>query len=269
MDTIQVFLNNIGSRILSFWQSIDLNDHPYMILDIVLVSIAIYYVFVLIKGTRAAPIFLGVVIIAFITLLSDIFQLSAFGWLLGHIMTMTIIAIPIVFRDEIRKGLERIGQMHFFSGKHKSDSLHRRITIIMDALEHLASKQHGCTIVLERNSSLQEFIDNGVDLNSDLSKELLITIFTPQTLLHDGAVIINGNKIKAASCTLPLSTQATDVKFGTRHKSALGLTEQTDAVCLIVSEERGEISLANNGALTANVNVARLERILKKILQEK
>ena len=102
-----------------------------------------------------------------------------------------------------------------------------------------------------------------------MSKELIISIFYPGTPLHDGAIIIRGNKIEAASCTLPISTQSTDTKFGTRHKSALGLTEVTDAIVLIVSEERGEVSLANNGALTSNISLARLERILIKILKGK
>lgn len=263
------FLYNTGNTLNSFWQSIDLSDHPYFLLDILFVTVFLYYILVLIKGTRAVPIFLGVVIIGFITFLSDIFELSAMRWLLGHVMTIMIIAIPVVFRDEIRKGLERIGQMRIFAGKEKLRHTHSRITILMDTLEYLASKKHGCTIVIERSSSLQEFIENGVILNSVLSRELLCTIFNPGTMLHDGAVIVRGDIIKGASCTLPLSTQLQDIKYGTRHKSALGLTEQTDAICLVVSEERGEISLANNGALTANISSTRLERILLKILQEK
>lgn len=269
MNSFTQFFTDINENFLTFWQSIDLADHPYFILDIILVALFVYSVILIIKGTRAVPIFLGIVILAVVFVLSDIIQLSALKWLLGHLMTIMIIAIPIVFRDEIRKALEKIGQMKLFSGNQRQKGVSTKVSLLIDTLEYLAGKKYGGSVVIERDSSLQEFIETGISVNAELSKELLISIFYPGTPLHDGAVILRGNNIAAASCTLPISTQSTDTKFGTRHKSALGLTEQTDAIVLVVSEERGEVSLANNGALTANISLSRLERILLKILKSK
>ena len=193
MESFFQFFIDLGNNLLTFWQSIDLADHPNFVLDILLVAFFLYSVIIIIKGTRAVPIFIGIAILAVATFISDIIELSALRWLLGHLMTMMIIAVPVVFRDEIRKTLERIGQMRIFSGNHKRQGIYSKVSLLIDTLEYLAGKKFGGSIVIERDSSLQEFIETGICINADISKELIISIFYPGTPLHDDYIPMTNN----------------------------------------------------------------------------
>jgi len=260
------FLNSLIDNFSLFWSGIDLSKHPYYYLDILIVAVVFYYIYVLIRGTRAVPIITGVVILAGVSFLSNKFELSALSWLLGHAMTILIIAIPVVLRDEFRKVLERIGQTRLFRSKQSPAGLKNIIKVVSDAARHFADNKIGATIVIARDVNLTEYYETGVEINAELSFPLLLNIFFPNSPLHDGAVIIENSKIKSASCVLPLAIKETDFKFGTRHKSALGLSEQSDALVVVVSEEKGHISLAKEGELTLNLSPARLQSLLTEIL---
>lgn len=270
MDSVSNFFTNfwnaLTDRFSFFWTSIDFEAHPYYWVDILLLAIIFYYIYVLIKGTRAVPIITGVVILAAVSFLSNQMQLSALSWILGHVMTVLIIAIPVVLRDEFRKALERIGQTKFFRSKQSPEGFKKLITIVTDAARNFSENKIGATMVITRDVNLLEYEQTGEPINAELSFPILLNIFFPNSPLHDGAVIIEGDKIKSASCVLPLAIKETDFKFGTRHKSALGLSEQTDALVVVVSEEKGHISIAKEGEMTLNLSPARLQSLLTEEL---
>lgn len=267
---IPAFLSNIwnavSDRLILFWNGIDFAAHPYYYIDILLLAVVFYYILILIKGTRAVPILTGIVILAGVSFLSNEFQLSALSWILGHFMTVLIIAIPVILRDEFRKALEHLGRTNFFSNRRNPEGWKKIIKIVTDTSRHLADNKMGATIVIAQEVNLTEYIETGVTLNAELSFPLLLNLFYPNSPLHDGAVILEADKIRSASSVLPLAIKETDFKLGTRHKSALGLSEQTDALVVVVSEEKGQISLARGGELTLNLSSARLQSLLTEIL---
>ncbi len=235
------------------------------ILDIMIVAIVLYHLLLMIRGTRAEQLIKGLVILLIILKVSEWAQMHVVHFILKNTLTLGFIALVIVFQPELRRALEYIGR-HKIIGSgvtHKQriiDSIHQ----IVNACEILSRDKIGALIVLERETGLGEIVSTGVEINGDVSAGLLINIFIPNTPLHDGAVVLQKGVIAAASCLLPLSDNVNISKdVGTRHRAAVGICEQSDAVVVVVSEETGSISLAMDGKLSRFLDMQTLENILK------
>lgn len=234
-------------------------------IDILIVSVSVYWLLLLIRGTTAMTVLRGAaVLLVGAFLLSRALDLLVVNWLLRNSVTGLVIAMALVFQPEIRRALERLGRTGLRSSLRREERLHTVDTVVRTAVR-LARQQRGALIVLERETGLQEVIDTGVPLGADLSAELLGTIFVNNSPLHDGAVVVRLDRVVAAGCTLPLSETALPTEFGMRHRAALGITERTDAVVVVVSEERGEISLASNGRMLPDLDEVRLGRQLYRL----
>lgn len=220
------------------------------IIDIIIVSFIFYRLFSVMKGTIAAQIFIALVFIVGISILAQALNFQALGWLLSRITDIWVIAFIILFQPEIRRLLLIIGKTRF-TRLFTSGNTSEYIVEIADSLIEMQSKGWGALIVIVRTTGLQNVVETGEKLDSKINKELLISIFNPKSPLHDGAVIINNNKIEAARCTLPLSDAAKlrVRNYGTRHKAGVGITEESDAIALILSEERSVISVAEDGTI--------------------
>lgn len=228
------------------------------LIDIIIVSYIIYKIFFLIKGTRAARMLIGVGVLLALSLLSRFLELYTLDWLIQSFWTQIIIVLIILFQPEIRKALAQMGEtplLHRFSSAGEMKTIEE----IVKASQALANKKIGALIVFERDVSLAEYIEIGIPLDAKVTKELLMSIFHPTSPIHDGALIIKGNKALAAGCFLPIKLGADLSKaYGTRHRAALGITEETDAVAVIISEETGSISLAVDGHLESNLDMEKL-----------
>lgn len=246
--------------------SLTIND----VLDIVIVALLFFGLSFLFRGTQAVPLFRGMLIIMlFLVIVSGILQLQALGWLLANSLTFLIVAIPVVFQPELRRAFERVGRGSIFVNRQVPENVrHHIIDEVCRAAERLAERRHGALIVLQRNSSLEEFARTGVALNSLVSAELLLTIFWPKTELHDGAVIVDGDgAIASAAAVLPLtaSRNLPHPKMGTRHRAALGISEVSDAICVVVSEETGKVSITSGGRMLSRLELDRLRSILNAL----
>lgn len=237
------------------------------VLDILATSVLIYYVLVLISGTRAVQILTGVLVLAGLLGLANLFHLYLLGAILQIIVVGAAVTLPIVFQPELRRALEQIGRGGIF---HIDDAANwnrpedKSIVTLARAAFLLSRNKLGGLIVIEQHSGLKEFVETGTLLNAHLSVELLLSIFMPRSPLHDGAVIVREDSIEAAGCFLPLAEQSlAERRVGTRHRAALGLTEQTDAVVVVISEESGAICVAREGKLSRPVEE---EQRLAKIL---
>ncbi len=257
------FLNNV----LFIFQRLDWLG----VVDILLVTLIFFGVLYLIRDTQAMILLRGIIlIIVVIALVTSLVNLPAFSWLIRNALPALVLAIPVIFAPEIRRALERIGRAGtFFRGSRKnaSEELLQTIQAIVGAAARLSARQHGALIVLERFDRLDEYVRTGAVVDSKVTSELLMQIFYPNTPLHDGAVVISGNKIIAAACVLPLSSsgilaRSPERKMGLRHRAALGISEVTDAIAVVVSEETGTISIAHAGRMIRRLDVERLENIL-------
>ncbi len=241
------------------------------VLDILLVAFILFWTLYLVRGTRAVPLLRGVVIlIIIVTPLSGLIRLRAFGWLTQKALPALLVAIPVVFQQELRRALERLGRAGSLFGWAAGSraALEQTLAAIAQACLVLSERRHGALIVLERETGLQELADSGVILDAVTTSDLLTNIFDPHTTLHDGAVIIRRGRILAAACVLPLSTAfLADRQLGLRHRAALGVTEESDAVAVVVSEERGSVSVAHNGRIIRNLDAKRLEAVLYAFFQ--
>ncbi len=238
------------------------------IIDILLVAGVLYALLQLIKGTQAIQLLRGVIIVVFMAvLLSSIFRPIAFSWLISRAMTALLVAIPVIFQPELRRALERLGRAGgLIDRPMREAAANRAITQVARACRQLAERRHGAIIVLERNTGLQDYIDTGIEINAQVSSELLLTIFFPNTALHDGAVVIREDQIVAAAVVLPLHAETLpDRHLGTRHRAALGICEQTDAIAVVVSEQTGIISVAQNGRMVRYLDENRLRTILQRL----
>jgi diadenylate cyclase len=238
-------------------------DWPSVI-DILLVSIIFYGLLTIIQGTQAVQLLRGLMIIVIITVLvTSVFQLTAFNWLIRNSLPALLVAIPVVFQPELRRLLERLGRSTGGFLYVRPQETVRVIETVSRACSQLAVARHGALIVLERETGLQDIIETGVRLNAEVSEELLLTLFYPSTALHDGAVIIRQDRALAAGCVLPLSTaDGGERALGTRHRAALGVTELSDAIAVVVSEETGIISIAHNRRMIRRLDEKRLAKIL-------
>jgi diadenylate cyclase len=234
------------------------------VVDILLVAFLFYHIFLLVRGTRASQMFLGLAGILALTGLAELAHLSALNWILASLRTVWLVAFLIIFQPELRKALSQIGNSWLFRKLVHLESI-SHLGEIEDALTNLSRRGLGAIVVLERNTGLRGVAETGTILDAVLSAELLETIFTPPSPLHDGAVIVRGNQIVAAGCILPLSQNPNwERSLGTRHRAAVGLTEETDALCLVVSEETHSISIAEKGNLIRNVDTTSLKGILSR-----
>ena len=233
------------------------------LLDIALVSILLYHVIQLLRGSRALAVVLGLGILTALYLFSRALGLSTLQWLLDHLFSSLFLVIVVIFQEDIRRALGEMGTRHIFQHKALRAS---SVEELAWACEDMARARIGALIVIERGMHLDDMIRReGVRLDAKLSRQLLRNIFHPKAPLHDGAVIISRGRIAAAACILPLA-EARGQNFGTRHRAALGITLETDAVSIVVSEERGEISIADNGVLSRNLNASRLRTVLNDVL---
>lgn len=219
------------------------------LLDVALVSFLIYRVLLLVRGTRAAQMFFGLALLMVTSVAGDILGLDALNWIVDNLKTVWVIAFVILFQPELRRALASIGAHRVLRNFIRSDG-QEPIGEIVNAVTRLAEQGQGALIVLEREAELRSFEETGTRVESRVTAELLETIFTPPTPLHDGAVLIRGNQLVAAGCILPLSSNPhLAATLGTRHRAALGIAEETDAVVIVVSEETRTISLAMDGRL--------------------
>jgi diadenylate cyclase len=253
------------SRVLTYLSTFDLRS----IIDIVVVTFVVYKLLMLIKGTKAVQLLKGLAVLVIVSTLSERFHLYTMSWLVEKVWTALFVALPVVFQPELRRALEQLGRGGFF-GRHSlttEEEIKRAVSQVVRAVE-ICSKRHvGALIVFARTTGLQEYVETGTKMDSLVTGELLVNIFEPNTPLHDGAVVIHGNRILAAACYLPLTESAfLNKEFGTRHRAAIGITEQSDAVALVISEETGTVSLVQSGEIVRGLNGPVLQRRLEEIL---
>lgn len=240
-------------------------------LDIGLVTAVIYIVLLLIRGTRAVQVLRGLILLALIVFfLSVTFDLPAFSWLVSNSIPALLIAVPVIFQPELRRALEQLGHTTARFNVFRRQKESPIIGAVKEASLRLSQRRHGALIIFEQETGLQEYIDTGVQLDSQVSVELLLTIFNKHTELHDGAVIIRGERIAAAACVMPLSTSSlSDSQMGLRHRAGLGISEVSDAVVLVISEETGQASIAHNGRIIRRQEINRIDEILYAFLQNR
>ncbi len=250
------FLHRILSLIAAYWTSG---------LEILILATILYYIYLYLRGTHGARILIGLALVFLtLTFISQVLDLAVLGWLLRSFSVFMAIALVVLFQPELRRALNELGSHRFFN-----TALQRREAIeeITDTVFDLSSKGFGALIALERDLSLKSVAESGVEIDAEFSKELLLTIFHPKTVLHDGGVILSGDRIVAAGCIFPL-TQRDDLDrtIGLRHRAGLGLSEESDTIALVVSEESGQVSICHSGAIERNLNVERFRKRLSQLL---
>lgn len=257
----ETLLSNIPASLLSF----RLAD----ILDIAIVAYIFYIVSAFVRETRAGTLIKGIVLLLIFTWLSNFLQLNTINYLLRNLMQFAFMAFIVIFQPELRRALEKVGRTTFSSlfSQEDNSSAEKIASEIAAAAVAMSSRRIGALIVLERNTKIGDIVRTGCEIDSNVSSELLINIFIPNTPLHDGAVIIRENRILAARCILPLTQNETlSREFGTRHRAALGLSECTDAAVVVVSEETGKISFTLNGNMSRNYTEDTLKKVIMKVL---
>ena len=268
MSSIIDFLRNIKTTVLS----IGIND----ILEILIMTYLIYILFKWMKNTRSWFVIRGIIVILIFFLLAEILKLNTILYLARNSFDIIIIALVIVFRPELRRGIENLGKknpiLRIFSSD-AANSLNEFSEDSADALVEacfaLSETKTGALVVIEREDPLEDYIKTGIKVDAAISPQLLINIFEHNTPLHDGAIIVRGNRIVSATCYLPLSQNTSLSKsFGTRHRAALGVSEQTDSITLVVSEETGHVSIAMKGRLLEDVSRDKLQTILRDLAEE-
>jgi len=247
-------------------------SNPRNVFDILVVALIIYWLLWVAQGTRATQLIRGIVtLLAVVFLVGTTFQLTALNWVLGQTWPVLLISLPVIFQPEIRRALEQLGQTRSWLPQllpRPDESAGRTVDELVKAATQLARHRYGALIVLERETGLQNYVERGVSIDGLLTRQLLINLFYPNSPLHDGAAVVRDGRIVAASVVLPLSdnTAATS-QLGTRHRAALGITEQSDAISVVVSEETGQISIAENGQLIRNLDAERLDEHLRALLK--
>ena len=237
------------------------------VLDIFLVAALFYRLLILVKGTRSAQMYVGLLVIVMVGLLAREFDLIAVKWIVDSLKTVWLIAFVILFQPELRHALAQFGRTRYFRSFVRSDSF-GVLGEIVRGVETLAERRHGALIVIERNVGLRNFIETGTRIDAKVSAELLVTLFSPGSPLHDGAVMVREDSIVAAACILPLSSDPRlAATLGTRHRAALGLSEESDAAVVVVSEQSGAISVCYRGAMKARLNEGELRSELSRIFR--
>lgn len=257
------------SQISNLFDNLLILIRPSSIIDILIVAFVAYKIIRWIQFTQAAQVAKGILFLLVATQMSDWFELYTVNFLLRSIMTVGFIAIIIVFQPELRRALEQIGRTSFWKNRFTVDNkeMERAIDEIIEAIGEMSNTKTGALIILEKETGLDDIIMTGTRLDSMVSSELIQNIFTPNTPLHDGAVVIrmSENKLKAASCLLPLTeNKNVNRTLGTRHRAALGMSENSDAIVLVVSEESGVISYASKGRLYRYLDIKSMKEFLRE-----
>ncbi|HLP14706.1 MAG TPA: diadenylate cyclase CdaA [Bacteroidota bacterium] len=236
-------------------------------IDIALVSFIIYRLYVVMRGTVAVQIFIGLMVIIALSFVSRAGNLKAMGWILQTLTDIWVVGFIILFQPEIRRLLSQVARNRFVRMFLRLN-VNEAIEEISSASVELSKKRQGALIVVSRGAGMKSFVETGIQLNAQISRSLLLAIFNPRAPLHDGAVIVNDRVLEAARCTLPLSanTRMGDIVLGMRHRAGLGISEQTDAIAVIISEETGTISLAENGVLIRRLTPQELRKELRERL---
>jgi len=259
------FLENIIAAVLQL-------DLTWLdVLDILIVAYVFYRIVLLIRGTRAEQLVKGLAVLLLVTVLSDSLGLRTLHEMLRGLMTVGIIAIPIVFQPELRRALEHLGRGKLFQRSYwEPQDFQHFLNETTKAISVLVKKRIGALIVIERETGLNDLVETGIRMDAQVSAELMINIFFPRSPLHDGAVIMRGDQVIAAGCYLPLTENPNlSTELGTRHRAAIGVTEQTDALAVVVSEETGIISLAYEGRLIRYLEEKNLRNMLEKLVAPK
>lgn len=253
------------------WQDfIDLSPVAPLItiVDVLLVWYVFYKLMTIIRGTKAVQLLKGIIVLIIARLLTDVFGLDTLRWMMDQVLPYGFLAIIIIFQPELRRALEQLGRGRLFARTmtQELEERDRLIEAFMKAVSYMAKRRIGALISVEKETGLSEYIETGIPMNSDITSELLINIFIPNTPLHDGAVIVTKNRIAAAGCYLPLSESPFISKeLGTRHRAALGISEVTDAVTIIVSEETGAVSITADGDINRNLDMEEFEVQLRRL----
>lgn len=246
-------------------------DYINDIVDILAVSYIVYKLMILLQGTRAVQLLKGILVVVVMWIISIYFGLRTLQWLMSQLFTFGVLAIIIIFQPELRRALEQLGRGRLFSRSPQMDeqTMTKTIGEIVKAISYLSKRRIGALIVIERETGLVDYIETGIEVNSVISSELLINIFIPNTPLHDGAVVVRKDRIMAAGCYLPLSENPFISKeLGTRHRAGIGMSEVSDALSIIVSEETGQVSVAANGTVDRDMKEDQLiERLFSEMKQ--
>lgn len=246
---------------------------PRSIIDILTVAVIFYWLLWVAQGTRALHLIRGILtLLALLLLLGKILDLSTLQWLLRAVSPALIVAVPVIFQPELRRAFEQLGHTSSWLRnpfqQQDEPVVDRAIDEIVRAAAQLSRLRYGALMVIERETGLQDYVSKGVMLNADISRQLLINIFFPNSPLHDAAVIIQGDRILAASVVLPLTDNiSASSQLGTRHRAAIGVTEESDALAVVVSEETGQMSVAHSGRLIRNLDQDRLRRVLRTLMK--
>ena len=269
MAQIQEFLASIGALFTNLF------EHPdwHNIVDVAILAVLIYNIIKLVMHTRSNSLFKGIAVVLIMAWLSSMLRFSAVSWLLNQIISMGLVVLVILFQPEFRRGLDQLGRSKFMrrvfglSGPQtEAEQVERPVTEIVRAMSDMARKKIGALIVIERVTGLEDVIETGTRVDAEISAPLIENIFEPNTPLHDGAMIVRNRRINAAACILPLSEDpGISRDLGTRHRAGIGITETTDAVALIVSEETGIISMAREGRLTRHLDARSLTILLTEL----
>ena len=272
-------MREIGSALYAFMDKyLSWIDKPKIgptdIIEIIIIAFVLYHVMVWVKNTRAWMLFKGIIVILIFLLLAALFQMNTILWLSGKVVNVAAIALVIIFQPELRNALERLGRKNFLTAFfnfdfQKSNPVRfseKTINEIAKACYEMGKVKTGALIVIERDVMLNEYIRTGIPLDSLVSSQLLINIFEHKTPLHDGAIIVRGDRIVSATCYLPLSdNMELSKELGTRHRAAVGISEVSDSLTIVVSEETGSVSVAKNGRLLRNLNQEQLKEQLQTL----
>lgn len=274
MSCLETILNYVKDFI-SYMGIENIFDLIRVTIDISVVSYVVYWLIILVRDTRAYQLIKGIIVLVVATQLSEWFDLKTINYILKNTMTYGVLALLVVFQPELRRALEQIGRSKFkdlfvLEEESKEDKLNKAIDEVIRAVDVLSKTFTGALIVFEKNTKMGDITRTGIPVNADITAELLVNIFTPNTPLHDGAVVVREDKVLSAACFLPL-TENYDLskELGTRHRAALGISENSDAIAVVVSEESGKISMAVNGGLTRNLGIDNLRMALLKVLIDK
>ena len=244
--------------------------HPFWLLDVVdilIVAALFYRLLSLVRGTRSAQMIVGLLLIAAVGFVANYFDLLAVRWIVSSLKTVWLIVFVILFQPELRHALAQFGRTRYFRNFLRGEN-YGVLGEVIRAVESLAQRRHGGLIVMERSVGLRNFVETGTRIDAKVSAELLVTLFSPGSPLHDGAVIVREDTIVAASCILPLSSNPlTAISLGTRHRAALGLSEETDVAVIVVSEQTGAISVAHRGVLYSRLDEGQLRSELSRIFR--
>lgn len=270
MQTVQKIISSYTQQI--YIPSVGWTD----IVEILLIAFVIYHIILWVKNTRAYSLLKGLVVIVVVVALAALFNMTTILWIVQNVIGMFVIAMVVILQPELRAAMEELGQKKFFSGLFRDSRKttegrfsDKTLTGIVRACTTMAKEKTGALIVIRKNIPLTEYEKTGIDVDAIVSSQLLINIFEKNTPLHDGAVIISGDRVVSATCYLPLSSRDLDKELGTRHRAGVGISEVTDSFTIIVSEERGEISLAYRGELYRNMSPDELRTHLVKLQDKK